>query len=65
MILITSSVPKEGKTIVSLNLGVIFQMADYKSILIDLNLYQPTLHKRLDIESAVGISDYLSRGRAN
>ncbi len=59
-ILITSSIEKEGKTTITANLSSIFQMAGYKSIVIDLDLYQPRLHKFFTIEHEVGISTYLN-----
>jgi capsular exopolysaccharide synthesis family protein len=62
VILITSSVSKEGKTTVASNLSTIFQMANYKSIIVDLDLYKPTLHKKFNINYQGGISNYL-RGK--
>jgi len=59
-ILITSSIEQEGKTTITANLSSIFQMAGYKSIVIDLDLYQPRLHKFFKIEHEVGISTYLN-----
>jgi len=62
VILITSSVSKEGKTTVASNLSSIFQMANYKSIIIDLDLYKPTLHKKFHINYEGGVSNCL-RGK--
>ncbi len=59
-ILITSSMPKEGKIEIILNLTYLFQLAGYKSIVIDLDLYQPTLHNYFNIKSNKGVSTYLN-----
>ncbi|SFV52988.1 Tyrosine-protein kinase EpsD [hydrothermal vent metagenome] len=59
IILVTSNSPKEGKTVITANLCAIFQMADYKSIVIDLNLYRPEIHNYFNIINDKGISDYL------
>jgi len=60
-ILVTSSVPNEGKSTITAHLSTIFQMANYKSIIIDMDLYQPTLHKFFNISNTIGISSYLNR----
>ncbi|MCH9740847.1 MAG: polysaccharide biosynthesis tyrosine autokinase [Epsilonproteobacteria bacterium] len=60
-ILVTSSISNEGKSTITSNLSTIFQMAGYKSIILDLDLYQPTLHKFFNIEHAIGMSTYLNR----
>ncbi len=59
-LLVTSSMPNEGKTDTILNLSHLFQLAGYKSIIIDLDLYQPTLHQYFNINSKKGISTYLN-----
>jgi len=59
-ILVTSSVSNEGRTTIVANVSSIFQMAGYKSIVIDLDLYQPKLHKYFGIEHKVGMSTYLN-----
>jgi len=62
--LVTSMLFKEGKSTILSNLGAIFQLAGYKTIVIDLNLQNPSLHKYFDIDYSSGISDYLG-GRAD
>ncbi len=59
-LLVTSSMPNEGKTEIILNLSHLFQLAGYKSIIVDLDLYQPTLHQYFNIKSKKGISTYLN-----
>jgi len=59
-ILITSTIAAEGKTTTSANLATILEMAKYKTILINLDLRKPTLHKFFDINNEKGMSSYLS-----
>ena len=63
-ILVTSTVRKEGRSNLVANLGAIFQLAGYKSIVIDLDLRNPSLHKYFDVDFSGGVSGYLS-GREN
>ncbi len=59
-ILVTSSIPGEGKSFVTSNLGISNAMAGKKVLLIDLDLYKPGLSKIFGITSnEIGISDYL------
>jgi protein-tyrosine kinase len=64
-LLITSSVPAEGKTFVSSNLAQAFvQQADCRVLLIDADLRRARLHLALGAPSAPGLTDYL-RGQAD
>jgi uncharacterized protein involved in exopolysaccharide biosynthesis len=60
VILITSTIAGEGKSTTAANLGAIFQMAGYKSIVINLDLRKPTLHHYFNVENSHGMSTYLS-----
>jgi len=62
VILITSTVAKEQKSSVVVNLGAIFQLTKFKrSILVDLDLRRPTICKYFDIVGCdIGVSSYLS-----
>jgi len=62
VILITSTIPEEQKSSVVVNLGAIFQLTKFKkSILVDLDLRNPTICNYFDIEGCkIGISSYLS-----
>ena len=61
IILITSSVANEGKATIVSTLSTVFQKAGYKSIIIDLDLYQPTLHEFFKINRDIGMSTYLNK----
>jgi len=64
IILVTSTIAKEGKSTIITNLGAIFQLVGYKTIVIDLDLRNPSLHKYFDLDVSGGLSGYLS-GREN
>ena len=59
-ILVTSTVESEGKTTLISNLASVFQMAGYKSIILNLDLRKPTLHEYFDLDNEKGMSTYLS-----
>jgi protein-tyrosine kinase len=64
-LLITSSLPAEGKTFVATNLvRSIIRQADRRVLLIDADLRAPRLHASLGAPSSPGLSDYL-RGEAD
>ena len=58
-ILITSTIASEGKTTISANLAKVLEMAQYKTLLINLDIRKPTLHHFFDIDNSIGISNYL------
>ena len=58
-ILITSTMPGEGKSWVSANLATTFAQAGKKVILIDTDMRKGTQHKMFTVESRPGLSNYL------
>jgi len=60
IILVTSTIPGEGKTTTVANLSSVFQLAGYKCIVLNLDLRKPTLHNYFDIKQHKGMSTYLS-----
>jgi polysaccharide biosynthesis transport protein len=59
VILVTSSVPGEGKTTMSLNLAIVFAQVGKRVLLVDTDLRTPTLQSRLGISNDVGLSSLL------
>lgn len=64
-ILVTSSVPAEGKSFITANLAQSFvRQADRRVLLIDADLRAPRLHTALGTNSTPGLTEYL-RGEAD
>ena len=62
IVLVTSSIKGEGKTTTLANLTAIFRETEYRSILIDLNIIEPSLHTYFSMDLPYsGMSTYLSR----
>lgn len=58
-ILITSSLPSEGKTFVSANLAATFALSDKKTLLLDCDLRKPKVHSLFASERYPGLCDLL------
>ena len=59
VILITSSMPGEGKSFVSANLAASFSMIDCKTILIDADMRKGRQHKIFNLDKDKGLSSLL------
>jgi capsular exopolysaccharide synthesis family protein len=58
--LFTSSISGEGKSFVLSNLGAVLAVAGRKTVLVELDLRNPTLAKRFNLKnSAIGLTDYI------
>lgn len=60
VILVTSSVPKEGKTFMSLCLAVAFAKAGHRVLLIDCDLHRPSLHRIIGTDGDQGLAQILA-----
>ena len=58
-ILVTSCLPGEGKTLISLNLAGSFAQAGKKVLIVDCDLRKPRLHGVLQAKKSPGLVDYL------
>lgn len=58
-ILITSSIPGEGKTLISINLAASFSLLKKKTVIIDLDLRKPRLHQLFGLSDGKDLSLYL------
>ena len=58
-ILVTSSVPREGKSTIASNLGIIMTQLGKKVLLVDADLRKPALAKVFGVENDKGVTDIL------
>ena len=58
-ILITSSLPGEGKSFISANLAVTFALNNHKVLLIDCDMRKGRIHKIFNLENDIGFSNLL------
>jgi len=61
-LLVTSAGPAEGKSISAFAIARHFALLGMKVLLIDADLRNPSLHKKLKQDNAVGLSNYLTGG---
>ena len=61
VIVVSSTVPGEGKTTTASNLAGVFGLGDKKSIIISLDMRRPTLHRIFSLTNKVGMSTVLSK----
>ena len=62
VIVVTSSVPSEGKSTTAINIALALAEAEHSVALVDGDLRRPMLHKYLDLIGSVGFSTVLSGG---
>lgn len=59
-ILVTSTIPSEGKTFVSVNLATTIALDGNKVLLIDSDMRRPTIHNTFKLDNSTGLSNYLT-----
>lgn len=60
LIVVTSSVPNEGKSTTSINIALALAEADHRVLLVDGDMRKPSLDKYLDVVGSAGFSTVLS-----
>ncbi len=64
-LLVTSSIPGEGKTVTACNLAVVFAQAGRRVILVDADLRKPGVHQVFDLPNASGLTTLLRDDHAS
>lgn len=59
-ILITSSMPQEGKTFISINLGIIFANVKEKILILEADMRRPRIYSVFNMDNDVGLSSLLA-----
>lgn len=59
VILVTSSLPNEGKSLISVNIASIFAISNKKTLLIGYDLRKPYLHKLFGLNATHGLTSYM------
>jgi succinoglycan biosynthesis transport protein ExoP len=60
-IIVTSSVPSEGKTTISSNLAIVIAQAEKRVLLVDADMRRPRIHNKFNILNRIGLSDLFVR----
>lgn len=61
-LMITSSAPSEGKSTIAAHLAIAHAQQGRRTLLIDGDLRRPSIHRRFDVPSVVGLSNVLTCG---
>ncbi len=60
VLMVSSSLPGEGKSFISVNLGMSYSLINKKVVLVGGDLRKPTLHKMFNMSMKKGMSSYLN-----
>ena len=63
-LIVTSSIPSEGKSAIASNLAYTFASHGLKTILVDCDLRRPTVHRYQELDNAKGMIEWLQSGDA-
>lgn len=60
---LTSTYKSEGKTVTTLNLATVYAQAGSKTLLIDMDLRRPKVHRAFNLVNENGLTDVVSAGK--
>ena len=58
--MVTSSMPEEGKSVTVANLAIVFAQANHKTLIVDADLRHPVLHSIFNVSNEAGLGEMLS-----
>lgn len=56
---LTSTFPGEGKTITAINLATVYSQTKKKTLVIDMDLRKPKIHRAFKLKNELGVSNYV------
>ena len=59
-IALTSTMAMEGKTVTSINLATVYAQSGMKTLLIDMDLRKPKIHRGFKMINQIGLSDMIT-----
>lgn len=59
IILITSAMKEEGKTLTAINLASAYSLTGKKTVIVDFDLRRPTIHNQFSLNNSQGVSTWL------
>jgi len=62
VILVTSAVPSDGKSMTAANLGITLALAGSRVLLVDADLRKGMLHRHFNVEAVPGLTEILAEG---
>ena len=62
LLTVTSAMTGEGKTTTALSLAIQFAQAGKRTLLIEADLRKPSLHRALNLDNQMGLTNYLAGG---
>lgn len=60
VVMVSSSVPAEGKTTIALSLARTYAFSGLKTLIIDCDLRKPSIHRQLGMDPTTGLLDFLT-----
>ncbi len=60
VILVTSGLPQQGKSVTSINLSVILALSGHRVLLVEADLRRPMLHEYLGLDNQIGTTSVLA-----
>lgn len=62
VVLVTSTVPQEGKTLLAVNLAIVLARTGKRVLLVDTDTRNPHIHSFFNVKRNPGLSDFLGQG---